>query len=174
MGFGGVGRNAGRLQDQGQLLARVETDDILKYGMIPELIGRFPILTALEPLDDEAYIKILTEPRNALVKQYQKLVELHGTKLAFDPGALRALARKARTKGTGARALRTVMEELMLDVMFELPSRKDVRKLDISGEMVEQGGPSVMAALPKPARKSAAAKSRSPSRPSTSKRRESA
>jgi ATP-dependent Clp protease ATP-binding subunit ClpX len=172
MGFGSPTQEEGEPRPDDQILQDVETDDVLKFGLIPELIGRFPILTALEPLDDEAYIKILTEPKNALVKQYEKLVDLQGASLNFDQDALLAIAKKARDKGTGARGLRTVIEELMLDVMFELPSRKDVNNVTVTAEMVEKGGKYILEALPKPAGPSGKSRTRSPS--GTSPRRESA
>jgi ATP-dependent Clp protease ATP-binding subunit ClpX len=118
----------------------VDTDDLLKFGMIPELIGRFPIISFLEQLDEAAYISILTEPRNSIVKQYRRLMELEGFKLAFDLEALKAIAKKAIAKGTGARGLRSVVEEVMLDVMYEAPSRRDIREITITAEMIEKGG----------------------------------
>ena len=140
LGFGAEGKDEGFLRDRAKLLKSVETDDILKYGMIPELIGRFPIISALEPLDEAAYIKILTEPRNALTKQYKKFVEIEGARLEFEPEALKAIAQKATAKGTGARGLRSVIEQVMLELMYELPSRKDVSEIVITREMVEKGG----------------------------------
>ncbi len=151
------------------ILLNVETDDVLKFGLIPELVGRFPILTALEPLDDEAYINILTEPKNALVKQYQKLVDLHGAALEFEHEALLAIAQKAREKGTGARGLRTVIEELMLDVMYDLPSRKDIKKIQVNAKMVQEGSGKVLESLPKT---DTASKSKTRSSPGRSSRRE--
>jgi len=148
MGFGELGHEVHALKDFGKMLPQVETDDLLKFGMIPELIGRFPVLVPLDPLDEPAYIKILTEPRNALVKQYQKLFELHNVELVFEAEALKAIAKKAMAKGTGARSLRNVMEGLMLDTMFELPSRKDLPRVLVTPEMVEKGGLSVLALQP--------------------------
>ena len=148
MGFGELGHKVQALKDFGKMLPHVETDDLLKFGMIPELIGRFPVLVPLDPLDEPAYIKILTEPRNALVKQYQKLFELHNVELVFEAEAVKAIAKKAMGKGTGARSLRNVMEGLMLDTMFELPSRKDLPRVVITAEMVEKGGLSVLALQP--------------------------
>ena len=127
------------LKDRAKFLKHVDTDDILKFGMIPELIGRFPIVTALEPLDEAAFISILTQPKNALVKQYKKFLELEGATLNFEPDSLRAIANKAEKKGTGARGLRSVIEELMLEIMYEIPSRKDVTNVNITKEMVERG-----------------------------------
>ncbi|HYF51178.1 MAG TPA: ATP-dependent Clp protease ATP-binding subunit ClpX, partial [Planctomycetota bacterium] len=139
IGFGAEGRDEGQLKDRARLLKFADTDDVLKFGMIPELIGRFPILSALEPLDEAAYISILTEPKNALVKQYKKLMELEGVKLDFEMNALKGIARKAAAKGTGARGLRSVLENVMLELMYEIPSRKDVTQITITAEMVEKG-----------------------------------
>ena len=99
----------------------VTPDDLVEFGMIPEFIGRLPIIAALRPLPVEALVRVLTEPRNALVRQYQKQFELEGAKLTFTEGALRALAEKAAKRETGARALRAVMEETMLELMYDLP-----------------------------------------------------
>jgi len=120
------------------ILHRLEPEDLVKFGMIPEFIGRVPIEAVLEPLDEEALMEILTEPRNALVKQYQKLMKMDSVHLEFRPEALRAIAREAYRRKTGARALRSIVEELMLDIMYELPSRKDVTHCVITREMVEQ------------------------------------
>ena len=139
IGFGGEGHDPGMLKDRAKFLKHVDTDDILKFGMIPELIGRFPIVTALEPLDEAAYINILTQPKNALVKQYKKFLELEGATLNFEPESLRAIATKAAAKGTGARGLRSVIEEVMLEIMYEIPSRKDMTNVVITKEMVERG-----------------------------------
>ena len=138
LGFGGEGHDPGMLKDRAKFLKHVDTDDILKYGMIPELIGRFPIVTALEPLDEAAYINILTQPKNALVKQYKKFVEIEGAHLEFEPDALKAIAFKAAAKGTGARGLRSVIEEVMLEVMYDIPSRKDIKEVVITKAMVER------------------------------------
>jgi ATP-dependent Clp protease ATP-binding subunit ClpX len=148
-GFGRQGEDAsGSLKSLGKMIECVEPDDLLRFGLIPELIGRFPIVVPLETLDEAAFVRILTEPRNALVKQYQQLFQLHNVELAFAPEALRAVARKAMAKGTGARALRSVMEELMLDVMYDLPSRKELRRVAILPEMVDKGGASVLPLQP--------------------------
>jgi ATP-dependent Clp protease ATP-binding subunit ClpX len=122
----------------GELLALVEPDDLLKFGMIPELIGRMPIIAPLHPLDEDAYVRILTEPKNAICRQYQRLFEMENAELTFTDEALRAIARKAMAKNTGARALRAIVEEMMLDLMFELPSRQD-KKFVITPEVVEKG-----------------------------------
>jgi len=116
-----------------------EPDDLLRFGMIPELVGRLPVLVALESLDEEALVRILVEPKNALTKQYRKLFDLEGVGLTFDPEALRAAARKAITRQTGARGLRAILEHLMTDIMFDLPSRTDVREVIITPESITQG-----------------------------------
>jgi ATP-dependent Clp protease ATP-binding subunit ClpX len=119
-------------------LKQLEPEDLVKFGVIPELIGRLPIITAVEALDEEALIEILTQPRNALVKQYQKLLKMDNVRIDFHPEALKAIASEAFRRKTGARALRGILEELMLDVMYELPSRKDVTRCMITREMVEK------------------------------------
>ena len=116
-----------------------EPDDLLRFGMIPELVGRLPVLVALESLDEDALVRILVEPKNALTKQYQKLFDLEGVGLTFDPEALRAAARKAITRQTGARGLRAILEHMMTDIMFELPTRTDVREVIITPESINQG-----------------------------------
>jgi ATP-dependent Clp protease ATP-binding subunit ClpX len=121
--------------------------------MIPELIGRFPILSALEPLSEEAYVKILTEPKNALVKQYVELCRIGGVELSFAPEALKIIAKRAAAKGTGARALRAVMEDLMIDLMFELPSYRPSEPLRITAEMAEKGSSGCLEALFKDGKK---------------------
>jgi ATP-dependent Clp protease ATP-binding subunit ClpX len=111
---------------------------LVKFGLIPELIGRLPVITAVEALDEEALMAILTQPRNALVKQYQKLLKMDNVRLEFQSDALKAIAQEAFRRKTGARALRGILEELMLDVMYELPSRKDINRCTITREMVEK------------------------------------
>ena len=106
--------------------------------MIPEFVGRIPVTAALEPLDEDALVEILTKPRNAIVKQYQKLLGMDNIELEFTDGAIRALAKEAYRRKTGARALRGIVEELMLEVMYEIPSREDVGKCTITKEMVEK------------------------------------
>ncbi len=122
----------------GRLLSKVEPEDLLKFGLIPEFIGRLPIVVTLDELDLDAMVAILTQPKNALSRQYQKLFEIDGAELSFTPGALEAVAYKAQQKKTGARALRSIMESLMLDIMYEMPSTKDQkRKYVITREIVE-------------------------------------
>ncbi|MEN3202288.1 MAG: ATP-dependent Clp protease ATP-binding subunit ClpX [Atribacterota bacterium] len=118
------------------ILHEVQPEDLLKFGMIPEFIGRVPIVCALDPLTEDDLVRILTEPRNSLVRQYQKLFEMEGVELIFTEGALRLIAREALAKGTGARGLRSIMERLMTDLMFEIPSRKDIKKVVINEAFV--------------------------------------
>ncbi|MFQ6046791.1 MAG: ATP-dependent Clp protease ATP-binding subunit ClpX [Gemmatimonadales bacterium] len=116
----------------------VEPDDLLRYGLIPELVGRLPVVVALDALDEDALVKILLQPRNALTKQYARLFELEGVGLTFDPEALRAVAQRAITRGTGARGLRAILEDMMTDIMFELPGRRDVREVVITKDSVTE------------------------------------
>jgi ATP-dependent Clp protease ATP-binding subunit ClpX len=116
--------------------ADVMPEDLLKFGMIPEFVGRLPVITSVHNLDREALIQILTEPRNALVKQYRKLLELDGVDLEFTPDALEAIADQANLRGTGARGLRAILEEVLQPIMYEVPSRKDVERVVISRDVV--------------------------------------
>ena len=116
----------------------VENSDLVKYGLIPELVGRLPVVAALQPLDEDALARILTEPKNSLVKQYKKIMEMDGVTLTFTNGAIRAIARKAYTTKTGARGLRAITEKLMTKYMFALPSQPDVKELTITEEMVAE------------------------------------
>jgi ATP-dependent Clp protease ATP-binding subunit ClpX len=118
----GFGANPEHREHQlGELLSRVNSDDLLEFGMIPEFVGRLPVIAPLDPLDEEALVRILTEPRNALVRQYRKLFEMEGAELDFTPGALSMIARRAKDRDTGARGLRSIVESVMTDIMFELP-----------------------------------------------------
>jgi ATP-dependent Clp protease ATP-binding subunit ClpX len=119
-----------------ELLKHVEPDDLLRFGMIPEFIGRLPIITALEELDEPALVNILVQPKNALTKQYKKLFELDGVSLKFTDGALKAIASEAIRRKAGARGLRSILESAMLDVMYDLPSRKTAREVVISEEVI--------------------------------------
>jgi ATP-dependent Clp protease ATP-binding subunit ClpX len=127
-----------------ELLRRIEPEDLQQFGLIPELIGRLPVSVALDELDEDALCRILVEPRNALVKQYQKMFELEGIGLTFDKEAIRAIARKTLERGTGARGLRSVLEDLMRDVMFDLPSRDDVREVVVTAESIEKSVPPLL------------------------------
>ncbi|HBL12819.1 MAG TPA: ATP-dependent Clp protease ATP-binding subunit ClpX [Cyanobacteria bacterium UBA11162] len=121
-----------------EFLKQVEPQDLVKFGLIPEFIGRLPVMTTVEQLDEEALIAILTQPSNSLVKQYQKLLKMDNVRLDFQTDALKAIAQEASRRKTGARALRGILEELMLDIMYELPSRKDIKRCAITREMVEK------------------------------------
>jgi ATP-dependent Clp protease ATP-binding subunit ClpX len=119
-------------------LRHLAPEDLVKFGMIPEFIGRIPVMSVIDPLDEDTLGKILTEPRNALIKQYQKLLQMDSVELDFQGDAIVAIAREAYRRKTGARALRAIVEELMLDIMYELPSRKDLTHCMITPEMVEK------------------------------------
>jgi ATP-dependent Clp protease ATP-binding subunit ClpX len=135
IGFGASLRSSAEV-DTVDVFGDVMPEDLLKYGMIPEFIGRLPIITSVHNLDREALIKILTEPKNALVRQYKKLFELDGVELEFSDDALEAIADQAILRGTGARGLRAILEEVLLSVMYDVPSRKDVAKVVITSEVV--------------------------------------
>jgi ATP-dependent Clp protease ATP-binding subunit ClpX len=126
-------------QSVGELLAAVQPEDLLKFGLIPELVGRLPVIATMVELVEEDLIRILREPKNALVKQYQRLFELEGIKLSFTEGALVAIARKALKRKSGARGLRSVLEAAMLDVMYELPSKENVQECVISEQVINDG-----------------------------------
>ncbi len=143
MGFG-ASIQSKKNQNTGELLGQVEPEDLLKYGLIPELVGRLPVLGTLESLDEPALISILTEPKNALTKQYQKFFEMEGVKLDFTEEALHTIAKIAMKRGTGARGLRAVLEESMLDVMYDIPSRLDVIGCTISNETVQGQAPPLL------------------------------
>ncbi|WP_080844551.1 ATP-dependent protease ATP-binding subunit ClpX [Cytobacillus gottheilii] len=126
--------------EQKELLSKVLPEDLLKFGLIPEFIGRLPVIASLTQLDEEALIEILTKPKNALVKQYQKMLELDDVELDFEDDALIEIAKKAIERKTGARGLRSIIEGIMLDVMFDLPSRDDIKKCIITKETVLDSG----------------------------------
>ncbi|RMH32532.1 MAG: ATP-dependent Clp protease ATP-binding subunit ClpX [Nitrospirae bacterium] len=120
----------------GELLAQVQPEDLLQYGLIPEFVGRLPVVATLEEFDEDALVRILTEPRNALVKQYQKLFSFDHVKLKFTDGALRATAKKAASQMTGARGLRAILESVMLDIMYEIPSEKDIKEVIVTEDVI--------------------------------------
>ncbi|AUS87720.1 MULTISPECIES: ATP-dependent protease ATP-binding subunit ClpX [Lysinibacillus] len=122
--------------DEGSIMSKLIPEDLLKFGLIPEFIGRLPVLASLEQLNEAALVQILTEPKNALAKQYQKMLELDGVELEFDEDALVAIAKEAIERKTGARGLRSIIESTMLDVMYELPSREDVKKCIITAKTI--------------------------------------
>jgi len=137
MGFGADIKNK-KEQKIGEILRKILPEDLLKYGLIPEFVGRLPIIVTLDALDEDALIRILTEPRNALVKQYEKLFELDGVSLEFSQDALRGVAEEALKRNTGARGLRSILEEVMLEVMYDIPSRNDIAKCIITKETIQK------------------------------------
>ena len=130
--------------DEENILRQLSHDDLQKYGLIPEFVGRVPVVVALDQLDQEAMVQILTEPKNALIRQYQKFFDMDDVDLSFTPEALEEIASRALAKGTGARGLRSVVEDLLLDVMFEVPSRRDIAKCIVNLETVRDGAPPEM------------------------------
>ena len=135
--IGFIGEKLEKTDDD--IMRWVEPEDLQRYGLIPELVGRLPVCVHLEELDERSLERILEEPKNALVKQYQKMFELEGVGLTFDRKAIKAISRKALERGTGARGLRSIIESIMRDLMFEIPSRTDVSEVVITSECVEQG-----------------------------------
>jgi len=133
----------------------VEPDDLLRFGIIPELVGRLPVCVPLEALDEDALMSILKEPKNALTKQYQRLFDLEDVKITFEESALRAVAAKALRRGTGARGLRAILEETLLDTMFELPTRDDVTEVKVTENAVANGAPPLLEIAPKRQKKEA-------------------
>lgn len=152
MGFGAdVQSNVEK--DVGTTLKSILPEDLLKFGLIPEFVGRMPIIVTLENLDEDALVRILTEPKNALTRQYKRLFEMDGVELTFDDDALRAVARKAIERKTGARGLRAILEDVMLDIMFEIPSRGNIASCRITEKTIEKEQPPLLvetgaAALP--------------------------
>lgn len=136
IGFNATGDGQKDLK-AGEYLSMVLPEDLLKFGLIPEFVGRLPVISTLEPLDESALVRILSEPKNALVKQYQKLLEMDNVKLEFEMAALEAIAKEAIKRNTGARGLRAIIEGLMLDVMYEVPSRDDVSNCLITEKVVQ-------------------------------------
>ncbi|MBT4347912.1 MAG: ATP-dependent Clp protease ATP-binding subunit ClpX, partial [Methylococcales bacterium] len=125
----------------GETFAKVESEDLIKYGLIPEFIGRLPIVASLEELDEKALIQILTEPKNSLVKQYQLLFDMEGVELEFRDDSLLAIAKKSTQRKTGARGLRTIVESVLLDTMYEIPSAEGVTKVVIDASVIEGENP---------------------------------
>ncbi len=138
VGFGADIRRASE-KDIGEVLGKVLPEDLLKYGLIPEFVGRLPVITSVDNLDEDALVDILTKPKNALVKQYQRFFEFDGVELEFTADAMRAISEQAIMRGTGARGLRAIMEEVLLNVMYELPSREDVTKCLVDENVVLTG-----------------------------------
>jgi ATP-dependent Clp protease ATP-binding subunit ClpX len=139
IGFASAERKRAPELSQKNPYVEVEPDDLLRFGLIPELVGRLPVVVSLESLDEDALVRILVEPKNALTKQYKKLFELEDVGLTFDAESLRAVAQKALKRGTGARGLRSILETMMTDIMFDLPNREDVREIVITKEAITEG-----------------------------------
>ena len=159
IGFGADVKSKEKNKNVGQILSDIRPEDLLKFGLIPEFVGRLPILVTLDSLDEEALVRILTEPRNALVKQYCKLMELDGVELDFEEAALKAIAQKAITRKSGARGLRAIIEDALMGTMFELPSRGDVERVVVTeGVITQQQEPTLVPGEPK--RKMSAGKAR--------------
>lgn len=127
--------------DEKNLLAKMETEDLLKFGLIPEFIGRVPVIAPLKPLNEESLLEILSKPKNALVKQYQQLISMEGVELSFTDGALKAIAQEALLRKTGARGLRSILEKCMLDVMFDVPSNDEIGEIVITEETITSAKP---------------------------------
>jgi len=140
MGFNAQIKRTDKQNSSNLMMENLEPEDLVRYGLIPEFVGRLPVIALLEELDEDALVSILTEPRNSLVKQYQKLFALEGVTLEFRPEALRAIAKKALTRKTGARGLRSILEQILLDSMYELPSLVGVKKVVVDAAVVESGG----------------------------------
>jgi ATP-dependent Clp protease ATP-binding subunit ClpX len=137
IGFSAEVRSKERRENLGKVLADVEPSDLVRYGLIPEFVGRLPVVATLDELDEPALVKILTEPKNAVTKQFKKLFEMEGVELEFRPEALQAIARKALKRKTGARGLRTILESVLLDTMYELPSLEHVSKVVVDDAVIE-------------------------------------
>ena len=142
MGFGAEVRSK-KEKGVGEVLAAVQPEDLLKFGMIPEFIGRVPVIATLVELDEEALVRILTEPKNSLIKQYQKLLAMENVKLKFTEGAMKAIAKKAVTRKTGARGLRAILEEVMLDLMYDVPSQQNIKEVVINEEVINSREPAI-------------------------------
>jgi ATP-dependent Clp protease ATP-binding subunit ClpX len=137
IGFSAEVRSKEDQRSVGEILSNVEPEDLIRFGLIPEFVGRLPVVATLEELDEDALVKILTEPRNALIKQYQRLLEMEGAELEVREDALRAIARKAMERKTGARGLRTILEQVLLDTMYDLPSLEDATKVVVDEGVIQ-------------------------------------
>ncbi|HOF93946.1 MAG TPA: ATP-dependent Clp protease ATP-binding subunit ClpX, partial [Clostridia bacterium] len=131
-------------KDIGAILKSILPEDLLKYGLIPEFVGRMPVIVTLHQLDEAALLSILTEPKNALTRQYKRLFEMDGVELNFDDAALRAVAKKAIERKTGARGLRSILEDSMMDIMYDIPSRADVESCTVTREAIEKTQPPLL------------------------------
>ena len=137
IGFGADVKSKDRESQFGEVITGVEPEDLIKYGLIPEFVGRLPVIATLEELDEDALVEILTEPKNAITKQYQKMFEIEGCEIEFRPDSLNAVARKAMDRKTGARGLRTILENTLLDIMYDLPAMEDVSKVVVDAAVIE-------------------------------------
>ncbi|MEE0299699.1 MAG: AAA family ATPase, partial [Christensenellales bacterium] len=149
IGFGAEVKSKEK-RNVGEVLADIRPEDLLKFGLIPEFVGRLPIIVTLDNLDEDALVRILTEPRNALCRQYSKLMEMDGVDLEFEPEALKAIAAKAIARKSGARGLRAIIEDALMGTMFELPVRNDVAKVIVTPEVItERKEPTLVPGEPK-------------------------
>ena len=158
IGFGAKLKSAERKTEIGKVLAEVEPEDLIKFGLIPEFVGRLPVVATLEELDEAALVQILTEPKNAITKQFRKLFDMEGVELEIRPDALAAIAKKALKRKTGARGLRTIVESVLLDTMYDLPSLENVSKVVVDESVIEhKSDPYLIYETPAPAAKVASA-----------------
>ncbi len=137
IGFGADVKSKDKKDLFGEIIAKVEPEDLIKYGLIPEFVGRLPVVATLEELDEDALVKILTEPKNAITKQYQKMFEIEGCEIEFRPDSLTAVAKKAMVRKTGARGLRTILENTLLEIMYDLPAMENVSKVVVDAAVIE-------------------------------------
>ncbi len=137
IGFGADVKSKDKKDLFGEIIAKVEPEDLIKYGLIPEFVGRLPVVATLEELDEDALVKILTEPKNAITKQYQKMFEIEGCEIEFRPDSLTAVAKKAMERKTGARGLRTILENTLLEIMYDLPAMENVSKVVVDAAVIE-------------------------------------
>ena len=149
IGFG-ANIQSKRKRDVGKLFAQVEPDDLLKFGIIPELVGRMPVITSLQSLTQDDLVRILVEPKNALTKQYQKLLSLDNVELEIEDAALQEVAKKALDRKIGARGLRSIMESIMMKIMYAIPSDLSIRKVIITAQCVDGGEPTIIRDAKKP------------------------
>jgi len=136
IGFGADVKTKDETEKLGELLSKVEAEDLVRYGLIPEFVGRLPVIASLQELDEEALVRILTEPKNAITKQYEKLLSMEDVEIEFREDALYAVAEKATERKTGARGLRTILENVLLDTMYDLPHMDGVKKVIVDGAVV--------------------------------------
>jgi ATP-dependent Clp protease ATP-binding subunit ClpX len=137
IGFGADVKSKDKKDLFGEVISKVEPEDLIKYGLIPEFVGRLPVVATLEELDEDALVKILTEPKNAITKQYQKMFEIEGCEIEFRPDSLNAVAKKAMARKTGARGLRTILENTLLEIMYDLPAMENVSKVVVDAAVIE-------------------------------------